>query len=60
MKGTTAMNCKKKVPVLKLAGRDEAAAVAAVVPAETTIALNDIAGAIRRDCWCSAARPVCW
>jgi transposase-like protein len=38
---------KKKVPVVKLADREEAAAVAEGLPAEATIALDDIAGAIR-------------
>ena len=46
-KGTTTVNRKKKVPVVKLAERDEAAAVAAGLPAEATVALDDIAGAIR-------------
>lgn len=45
-KGTTTVTRKKKVPVVKLAERDEAAAVAGV-PAEVTVALDDIAGAIR-------------
>lgn len=38
---------KKKVPVVKLADRDEAAAVAAGLPAEVSVALADVAGAIR-------------
>jgi len=41
------MNRKKKVPVVTLADRDEAAAVAAGLPAEVTVALDDVAGAIR-------------
>lgn len=41
------MTRKKKVPVVKLVDRDVAAAVAAGLPAEATIALDDIAGAIR-------------
>jgi transposase-like protein len=38
---------KKKVPVVKLAERDEAAAVAAGLPAEVNLALADVAGAVR-------------
>ena len=43
------MTRKKKVPVVKLAERDEAAAAAAAssLPAEVTVALADVAGAIR-------------
>jgi hypothetical protein len=41
------MTRKKKVPVVKLADRDEAAAVADGLPTAATIALDDIAGAIR-------------
>ncbi len=37
----------KKVPVVKLAERDEAAAVAAGLPAEVNLALADVAGAVR-------------
>jgi putative transposase len=40
------MTRKKKVPVVKLAERDEAAVLAGL-PAATTVALDDIAGAIR-------------
>jgi len=41
------MNRKKKLPVVKLAERDEAGAVAAGLPAEVSVALADVAGAIR-------------
>ncbi len=43
------MTRNKKVPVVKRAGRDEAAAVAVAssLPAEVTVALADVAGAIR-------------
>jgi len=41
------MNRKKKVPVVKLADRDEATAVAAGLPAEVSVALADVAGAVR-------------
>lgn len=40
------MNRKKKVPVVTLAERDDAAVLAGL-PAEATVALGDIAGAIR-------------
>jgi hypothetical protein len=40
------MTRKKKVPVVKLAERDEAAVLAGL-PAAATVALDDIAGAIR-------------
>jgi len=40
------MTRKKKLPVVKLADRDEAAAVTAGLPAVAAIALEDIAGAI--------------
>jgi hypothetical protein len=38
---------KKKVPVVKLAERDEATNVAAGLPAEVNLALADVAGAVR-------------
>src|SRR5919106_412760 len=41
------MNRKKKLPVVTLSDRDEAAGVVAGLPAEATIALEDVAGAIR-------------
>ena len=41
------MNRKKKLPVVTLADREEAASVVASLPAEATIALADIGGAIR-------------
>lgn len=41
------MNRKKKLPIVKLADRETAAAVAEGLPAEVTIALDDVAGAIR-------------
>ena len=41
------MNRSKKVPVVKLGERDEAAAVVAGLPVEVSVALDDIAGAIR-------------
>lgn len=41
------MNRKKKLPVVTLADRDDAAAVAVGLPTEATIALEDVAGAIR-------------
>ena len=41
------MNRNKKVPVVKLAEREEAATVAAGLPAEVSLALGDVAGAIR-------------
>jgi len=40
------VNRNKKVPVVKLAEREEAAAVAAGLPAEVSLALTDVAGAI--------------
>jgi hypothetical protein len=40
------VNRKKKVPVVNLAERNEAAALAGL-PAEVSVALGDIAGAIR-------------
>lgn len=41
------MNSKKKLLVVKLADRDEAAAVAEGLPEGVTVALDDVAGAIR-------------
>lgn len=41
------MNRKKKLPVVRVADREETARVAAGLPAEATIALADIAGTIR-------------
>ncbi len=51
------MNRNKKVPVVKLAEREEAAAVAAGLPAEVSLALTDVAGAICDGLLASAARP---
>src|SRR5918994_5524088 len=55
------MNRKKKLPVVTLADRDEAAGVVTGLPAEATIALEDVAGAIRDGLLafsCSAGRLV--
>jgi putative transposase len=45
-KGTTTVNRKKKLPVVRVAEREEAAGVAEL-PMEATIAMEDVAGAIR-------------
>ena len=41
------MTRKKKLPVVKVAEQEVAAAVAGSLPAEVAIALDDVAGAIR-------------
>jgi len=41
------MTRKKKLPVVKVAEQEAAAAVAGSLPAEVAIALDDVAGAIR-------------